>query len=108
MTKSTIRRAAVMMGLVLGLGSIAIAPAMAEDWHHQGRGGGPGYNDHYDRGDHWERERMQRERWQWRHHYAPPPVVVVPPPQPMYYYAPPPVVATQPYGLNVILPINIR
>lgn len=103
-----LRRAIVMIGLLISLSGIAVGPAMADDWRHDDRGGyDRGYEHEHDHGrDRWNHERMERERWEREHRYFSPPVVVYP--QPQMYYAPPPLVMAPPSGLNIIIPLHIR
>ena len=87
--------ARVVMAVVLAgaIGGVAVAPAHADERHGEDRG------DHGDRGDH--HDDRARHRPYRPHGYVAPAPVYAPPP---VVYAPPP----QPYGLNLVFPINIR
>lgn len=94
--RATAGRTVLVLVLAGVVGSVAAAPARAEDDRGRGRHEGEWRGQDRDRGE-WRghgRERRERE-WRERPVYvpAPPPVV----------YAPPP-----PTGLELIFPIHIR
>jgi hypothetical protein len=106
-TKPMMRMLVLILGATALLGTVAAAPARADDdWHH---------GDHHDWREHERREHEARERQAWcAYHpyacdyrpgyaYAPPPVVYAPPPAP-----PPPVVYAPAPALSIVLPIHIR
>ena len=102
MKPSRILRTAVLgAALVAIAGSIAAAPARADDWHHR----------HEWRGHHGPYVYVA-PRYPGYVYAPPPPVVYAPPPAVVYappppvVYAPPPVPAVA--GVNVVFPIHIR
>ncbi|MDR3449430.1 MAG: hypothetical protein P4M15_06755 [Alphaproteobacteria bacterium] len=92
--------AALALGAMMAVSMTA--PSLADPRHDGDHGdhGGPGRHDDRDWRGH--EDRNWRD-WHRPHSYAPPPRVVYAPP--VVYAAPPP---PEPWGINLILPLNFR